>query len=952
MSLRDAPIRRKLMRIMLLTSGLVLLLTCAAFLSYEILTFRQNAIRELSTIGKIIAANSTASLAFQNPDDAREVMAALKAEPHIVAATLYDEEGRLFAMYPESMAAGAVPVTPDADGYRFGGAHLAGYEPVVEGGRRLGTLYLRADMGAMYERLRLYAGIAALVIAVSFLAAYVVARKLQSLISQPILALAETATAISERRDYSVRAPKLGKDELGLLTDAFNQMLTRIHEQNRELKESEGRVRAVVDSALSAVVVTDPTGAIADWNSRAETMFGLSRNDALGRPLEETLLPAASRRTYRRTLEHSLRIARGEGAGAGGPVEMTALRRDGGEFPVELAVSPLEMAGEVSFCSFITDITERKRADDRLHAQLARHGLLNRITRAIGERQDLTSIFQVVATTLEDNLPVAFGCVCLYDASEERLTVTGVGARGVALAVAMGIPEKAHIPIDNNGLSRSLRGELVYEPDTGALPFPFPQRLAGEGLRSLIVAPLLLESHVFGVLIAARRESHGFSSPDCEFLRQLSEHVALAAHQAQIHGALLRAYDDLRQSQQAVLQHERLRALGEMASGIAHDINNAISPVALYTNLLLDTEPNLSATARESLETIERAIVDVAETVARMREFYRPREPQVKLAPTSLNTLVHQVLHLTRARWSDMAQQRGVVILATTDLAPDFPTIVAAENEIREALTNLIFNAVDAMPEGGTFTVRTWLSADEQGQGDGAPVKRAHLEVSDTGRGMDEETRQRCFEPFFTTKGERGTGLGLAMVYGMVQRHSAEIEVESAPGHGTAVRLSFAISGAPLGTVQTRAGSVAPAPSRMLVVDDDPLLLKSLRDTLEAYGHRVATASAGQEAIEVFRESLAGTEPFAVVITDLGMPYVDGRHVARAVKEMSPTTPVIMLTGWGQRMADEGDLPDHVDRVLSKPPRLRELNAALIEYCHPGRSGPGADNRSTDQEVS
>jgi signal transduction histidine kinase/CheY-like chemotaxis protein len=454
---------------------------------------------------------------------------------------------------------------------------------------------------------------------------------------------------------------------------------------------------------------------------------------------------------------------------------------------------------------------------------------------------------------------------------------------------------------------------------------------------SLIVAPLLLESQVFGVLLAARRESHGFSSPDCEFLRQLSEHVALAAHQAQIHGALQRAYDDLRHSQQAVLQHERLRALGEMASGIAHDINNAISPVALYTQLLLDTEPHLSQTGREYLQTIERAIEDVAATVARMREFYRPREPEVHLAPTSLNTLAQQVLDLTRARWSDMPQQAGVVIATTTDLAPDLPTIVAAENEIREALTNLIFNAVDAMPEGGRLTVRTRLSASGPDSHGGPLLQHAHVEVSDTGRGMDEETRRRCFEPFFTTKGERGTGLGLAMVYGIVQRHSADIAIESAPGEGTTVRLSFAISGAPIGTDEGRTAFAMPEPLRILVVDDDPLLLKSLRDTLENYGHKVAAAGAGREAIEVFREALGGGEPFAVVITDLGMPYVDGRHVARAVKEMSPTTPVIMLTGWGQRMADEGDLPDHVNRVLSKPPRLRELNAALIEYCRPHR---------------
>ena len=173
---------------------------------------------------------------------------------------------------------------------------------------------------------------------------------------------------------------------------------------------------------------------------------------------------------------------------------------------------------------------------------------------------------------------------------------------------------------------------------------------------------------MFGVLVAARREPRSFSSGECEFLRQLSAHVALAAQQAELHGALQQAYDDLRQTQQTVMQQERLRALGQMASGIAHDINNAISPVALYTETLLEREPGLSERGRAYLQTISRAIDDVAATVARMREFYRQREPQLTLVRVHLNELVQQVLDLTRARWSDMPQQRGVVVRLITEL--------------------------------------------------------------------------------------------------------------------------------------------------------------------------------------------------------------------------------------------------------------------------------------------
>jgi C4-dicarboxylate-specific signal transduction histidine kinase len=198
----------------------------------------------------------------------------------------------------------------------------------------------------------------------------------------------------------------------------------------------------------------------------------------------------------------------------------------------------------------------------------------------------------------------------------------------------------------------------VYEPDVLKIAFPFPQRLAAAGLRAMVIAPLIVENQVFGVLVCARRREDSFSSGECEFLKQLSEHVALASHQARLYGALQQAYDDLRQSQHTVMQQERLRALGQMASGIAHDINNAISPVSLYTESLLEREPNLSERARGYLTTIQRAIEDVARTVARMREFYREREAQLTLERVGLNRAIQQVVELTRPRWSDLPQQR------------------------------------------------------------------------------------------------------------------------------------------------------------------------------------------------------------------------------------------------------------------------------------------------------
>jgi signal transduction histidine kinase/CheY-like chemotaxis protein len=455
-------------------------------------------------------------------------------------------------------------------------------------------------------------------------------------------------------------------------------------------------------------------------------------------------------------------------------------------------------------------------------------------------------------------------------------------------------------------------------------------------LRSLVVAPLLVQNQVFGALIAARLQRDGFAEGECEFLQQLSEHTALAAQQTELNGALHAAYEDLRQTQQAAIRQERLRALGQMASGIAHDINNAISPITLYTESLLEKEPNLSAQARSYLQTIHQAIGDVAETVARMSSFYRDRDPQAHFTPVRLNLLVQQVVDLTRAQWGDTSLQRGIVIEVSTELAADLPTVMGIESEIREALANLILNSVDAMPNGGVITLRTRVADRATRPPDAAMPPTIDVEVIDTGIGMDENTRARCLEPFFTTKGERGTGLGLAMVYGVAERSHADIDIESSPGCGTTMRLKFPVTAIAAAAPDPPLDAVGlKANLRILIVDDDPMLLKSLRDTLEGDGHTVTAAGTGQSGIDAFRAACGGVRAFSVVITDLGMPYVDGRQVAAAVKSASPSTPVIMLTGWGQRMVQDGDIPAQVDVLLNKPPRLPELRSALARCCTP-----------------
>ena len=784
-------------------------------------------------------------------------------------------------------------------------------------------------------------------------------------ILRPIRSLAGATAAIAGG-DLTTRVAEGRADELGRLAASFNAMAERIELQSRELQRShdelEERVRqrtaelaramqklqeealeraraeessrasrelleGIVRSTDDAIISKTLEGVITSWNPGAEKLFGYPAGQAIGQSMH-MVIP-----TDRAAEEPEIlaRIARGERVEH---LETVRRRADGTLIDISATISPLsDSSGRISGASTIArDITERKASDRRIQAQLERLNLLQHITRAIGERQDLHSIFSAVIGTLEDQLPVDFSCVCQFQAADDFLTVSRSGPGSEALAGEMGMTADTRIPIDANGLSRCIHGQLVYEPDVTQVHHPFPQRFAAIGLRSLVVAPLLVESQVFGVLVAARRRVNAFSSSECEFLRQVAEHTALATKQAELHNALQTAYEDLRQTQQAVMQHERLRVLGQMASGIAHDINNAISPVTLYTEFLLDNEPDLGERTRDYLRTIQRAVGDVADTVARMREFYRERDAQTFFRPVQLNQIVEQVLDLTRARWSDMAQRKGAAIDVRTQLAADIPDVPGSESELREALTNLVINAVDAMPSGGSLTLRTTAVTGPLGPGSTSAPVQSVLEVIDTGVGMDDATRRRCLEPFFTTKGEQGTGLGLAMVYGTMQRHGAEMEIESTPGRGTTVRLRFTPPRAAAVVAPATVNSMArPRKLRILLIDDDPVLLKSLRDVLEVDGHTVTAANGGQAGVEAFVAARGTADEFSVVITDLGMPQMDGRRVAAAIKTASATTPVILLTGWGQRLIAEADVPPHVDRVLSKPPRLTLLRAALAE---------------------
>lgn len=388
---------------------------------------------------------------------------------------------------------------------------------------------------------------------------------------------------------------------------------------------------------------------------------------------------------------------------------------------------------------------------------------------------------------------------------------------------------------------------------------------------------------------------------------------------------LQQAVRQLRETQQQVLQQERLHALGTMASGVTHDFNNALSVIIGFGEMALqecDKTGNGSNVERYVRPMVVAAL-DGAKVVTRLREFYRPGGHEEPKAAVDLNTLIDQAITITEPKWKAQRLGDGVRVEIKAELAT-VPPAAGDAAELREALANLIFNAVDAMPNGGTITIRTFAEED-----------RVMLSVTDTGVGMSKDVQRRCLDPFFTTKGEQGTGLGLAMVYGIVERHGGSLTIESEEGQGTTFVLSLPIQHQSTKMAEISAPTVT-SPLNVLIADDQPLLCEILAEYLKNDCHTVTAANDGREALGKFEQ-----EKFDVVITDQAMPEMSGQQLAQAIKQRSPSTPVILLTGFGEAT---GDATHVIDEVLSKPVSLIDLRHALMRATE--KNGLGTESKS------
>lgn len=531
----------------------------------------------------------------------------------------------------------------------------------------------------------------------------------------------------------------------------------------------------------------------------------------------------------------------------------------------------------------------------------------NRLKRLVGFQEQLFSILK--QKELAEKI-VKFGAALLGAQVGGFLVLNSAENR---LELAASIGDFDFTPLQrffkNGFLNKALsqRRPILINPSD-----PLGGSDLAELRKPVLLTPLLWKEEVKGVLVFLRSPEHPFGHPDLEIGSLFAQTAGQAWANARLFENLENAHRTLTVAQEQIIQTERLRALKEMARGVAHDFNNVLGAILGRVQLLL-TQPLDEKLAR-SLKQIENSAADAARTVARLQEFTRTRE-EGESAPLDLVSVAKEAIEVTKPLWRDRIEGAGSGPIELIFEPSPVAAVVGNASDLVEAVSSLIANAVDALPGKG----KIWVSAFQKGN-------EAFLTVRDNGVGMSPEVKSKAFFPFFTTKGKKGTGLGLSVAYGIVSRHKGEIMVRSEEGEGSIFTLQLpAASETPQTAAPERVREKVGALS-ILVVDDDENIRNILGEMLTFLGHRALAAENGTEAMELLKN-----RRFDLVITDLGMPGISGWEVARKAKELHPKVPVILASGWGSQIEASKVEQAGIDLVLSKPFHMDDIRRAINE---------------------
>jgi len=570
-------------------------------------------------------------------------------------------------------------------------------------------------------------------------------------------------------------------------------------------------------------------------------------------------------------------------------------------------------------------LEDLRASTQRLEDLVFKLGTLNEVVELsarIPKIQDLlASVLQSTMRAVRANI----GSIMLLN--QEELTLRIAASRGLP----EGLQDEAEIRVGEGIAGKVAQvGEPIIVDDIETDPRFAKLNDPRYGTGSFMCMPVRVGDRVIGVLNLAKKEDQSggsviraFTPTDLQFLNALMTYIGYAVDNARLLDEaqdaarkLQSVVDDLKATQAQLVRGETLSAIGKLASGMAHHLNNLFAVILGRLETLLVKVPDQEA--RRYLEIVQRAAQDGAEVVRRVQRFSRV-QPVSRTVPVDLNQLAQEVLELTRPRWHNEALLRQIRVDTALDLGAIRP--VAGElAPLREVLMNLLLNGIDAMPDGGRLILKTWMTGPD-----------VHCSVSDTGAGMSEEVRHRALDPFFTTKGPKSTGLGLSVTYGIVQRHNGKLEIESTPGRGTTVTITLPAMGTTMPAPAASPALATPSQLRVLIVDDEPEVRSALADMLGIAGHTAFQAAGGREALAW----LEAGQPVDLVLTDMGMPGMMGSEVARAIRGRWPHLKIGLMTGWDETEGLVADATSIVDFTLAKPFELKALTRAYVATAAP-----------------
>ncbi len=679
-----------------------------------------------------------------------------------------------------------------------------------------------------------------------------------------------------------------------MLRERDAEVLRTRLEMERDKSRWSARYQHLMHQAHDAILLLDPAGRILEVNDRAEAQYGCERMALCARSIQDLCAAETCR-----DLESRWTEMRREG---GIRFESLHRRKDGTRFPVEVSAGWVELEGEGLIQCVVRDITERKAQEAQLARMNRLYAALSQVNQSIVWARDEVDLLTRIPQVLLEHAGFALAWIGRSDPETHRVAVVSRAGDRTGMLDRVEVRDDDS-PEGRGAVGRVLRtGESCLYNDFLALAAssPWKEELERAGLASLAVLPLRRGDRVWGALAVYAAEPGFFGPPEMELLSEAAVDVSFALDH-------LDAQAEHRRMEARLNEVEKLESVGSLAAGVAHDMNNVLTAILTLSSLHRD-DPSLDPSLVRALDTMSRACLRGRDLVAGLLGFARRDLEQE--GPVHLRSLVEEAVQLL----SRTTLQR---IRFETVLEPAQPPIRGDAGALHRTLMNLCVNAVDAMPKGGTVTLVAR----------GLPGGGQELRVQDTGEGMSEEVARRALEPFFSTKPRgKGTGLGLSMAYGTLKAHGGDLEIRSRPGQGTEIILRF-----PPGRVVSAGGEVEEAPaaagvasgrrSRILLIDDDDLVLESLVPMLQALGHAVETASGGLEALRRIESGLA----VDLVILDMNMPGMTGAEVLPRLRALRPDLPVLLASGHQDERLLELAAGDPRVASLPKPFTLGEI---------------------------